>query len=573
MMRRVIWMMLALFLVALPAAAQDASSPLDWIPADFAGFVRLNMQDAQATLTRLNIALQAVSLIQPLRFNQAVEPLSYESYLPLALLFDVEDPAFAQDIFPWLGGDVILAYRQFDAPLSADESDILMVLPTRDAFLAASRLNRIIEEQHFGERETYRGVTLYIGDTSTIAVTPDVVLVGPVELIRAALDLHAGEGEPLTAQPSYRAIQAQVPAGALAFGYLSGDDADGVLSVLLNGESAPDPLLQVAGDVLREVRGQESLETVLLTNRVDGAGFVLKPGSLIPVMLEASVFLHAVDTPLRNNSAEFDASLLDLIPRSAMIVHHGTDVQAAVDDLLVALPLSNFGGRVLGAFPVNESLGSRSGLIEDPNAAEVEAAVNGFLSSLETVTDFDLEADILDHLSGSYAIALLPSPNRPAPVLNTPFDTLFLAKVEDGEAALAGATRLIEILTGIQELPAETIGEQTFNSLRLQGSGDAVLRLGLVDSTLVIATGDAFGQVLAARRGDNRLIGENRWQMFTEDDAPTPEWYVDINAVYNTFYPSAGAPSAGQSFFRGLVANTDYLGNGLYSVNLRVTLP
>jgi hypothetical protein len=256
-----------------------------------------------------------------------------------------------------------------------------------------------------------------------------------------------------------------------------------------------------------------------------------------------------------------------------MIVHHGSDVQAAVYDLLVALPLTNFGGRMLAAFPVSESLGSRSGLIEDPNAAEVEAAVNSFLASLETVTDFDLEAGLLDHLGGSYAIALLPSPNRPVPVLNTPFDTLFLAKVEDGEAALTGTTRLIEILTGIQDIPAETIGEETFNALRLQGSGDAVLRLGLVDDTLVIATGDALEPVLATRRGDNRLIGESRWQMFTQEDAPTPEWYVDINAVYNTFYPSAGAPSAGQAFFRGLVANTDYLGNGLFSVDLRVALP
>jgi hypothetical protein len=159
------------------------------------------------------------------------------------------------------------------------------------------------------------------------------------------------------------------------------------------------------------------------------------------------------------------------------------------------------------------------------------------------------------------------------PVLNTPFDTLFLAKAEDGEAALAGTTRLIEILTGIQEIPTETIGEDTFHALRLQGSRDAVLRLGVVDGSLVIATGDALEQVLAARRGDNRLIGEDRWQRFTQEDAPTPEWYVDINAFYNTFYPSAGAPSAGQGFFRGLVANTDYLSNGLFSVDLRVTLP
>jgi hypothetical protein len=573
MMRRIGWIVLLMLLAVWPAAAQQARSPLDWIPADFAGFVRLNMDDAQATLTRLNIALQAVTIIQPARFDQAIEPLDYEAYLPLGLLFDIEDPAFAQDIFPWLGGDVILAYRQFDAPLSADENDILMILPAEDAFLAAGRLNRIVEAQHFAERATYRGVTLYIGDTSTIAVTSQAVLVGPVELVRAALDLQAGEGEPLTAQPAYRAIQAQVPDDALIFGYLAGGNAGGVLSALLNGADNPDPLLQVAGEALRDVRGQNTLESRLLTGDVNGAGVFLKPGVLLPVTLEATVILHIENPPTGASTIEFDSSLLELIPRSAMIMQRGTDVRAAIYNLLVALPLSNFGGRMLAAFPVNETIGTRSGLVENPNVAEVSAAVTDFLATLEDVADFDLDADLLDYLAGSYAIALLPSPNRRVPVLNTPFDTLFIAKVEDGEAALAGISSLLETLTGIEEMPTETIGEDTFASVRLQGSGDVVLRMGVVDNTLIIATGDALDQVLAARSGDNRLIGESRWQQFTESDAPTPEWYVDINAVYNTFYPSAGAPTPGQGLFRGLAANSAYLGDGLYSVDLRVTLP
>jgi hypothetical protein len=573
MMRRIGWIVLLMLLVVWPAAAQRARSPLDWIPADFAGFLRLNMDDAQATLTRLNIALQAVAIIQPARFDQAIEPLDYESYLPLGLLFDIEDPAFAQDIFPWLGGEVILAYREFDAPLSADEDDILMILPAEDAFLAAGRLNRIVEAQHFAGRETYRGVTLYIGDRSAIAVTPQTVLVGSVELIQAALDLQAGDGEALTAQPAYRAVAAQVPDDALAFGYIAGDSTGGVLSSLLNSASSPEPLLQVAGEVLRDLHGQNSFESMLLTGHVNGAGVYLKPGFLLPVTLEATLILHVENPPSVADASEFDSSLLELIPRSAMIVQRGTDVRAAVYNLLVALPLSNFGGRMLGAFPVNETIGTRSGLVENPNAAEVEAAVTDFLATLESVADFDLETDLLDNLSGSYTVALLPSPNRRVPVLNTPFDTLFMVKVEDGEAAMAGVTSLLQTLTGIEQLPTETIGSDTFASLRLQGSGDVVLRMGVVDNTLIMATGDALDQVLAAGRGDNRLIGEARWQRFTEEDAPAPEWYVDINAFYNTFYPSAGAPTPGQGLFRGLAANSAYLGDGLYTVALRITLP
>jgi hypothetical protein len=570
MKQRVWWFVLIFLFMATPAGAQQFAAE-DWIPADFAGFVRLDMEDAEATLLALNAAGQSVSVIQPARFGNArFEGMSYENLLPLGLLFDVEDASFVQDVLPWLSGDIVVAYRQFEAPLTTDESNILMIMPTNDAFLAANRMSRIIQGQQRADAAVYRGVTLSIGDKSTIAVTPEVVLVGGQELVQAALDLHAGEGERMTAQPDYQAIQSAASDDALVFGYIPGENASGILSALLNTQTTTDPLLAVAGEALRGLRGEDALDTALLTGSIHSAGFVLKPVLLRPVIIEANLLLNT-DIAAHDSSA-LDTTMLDLIPRNAVIVHQGTDVQAVVHDVMVALPLSNFGGRMFGAFPVNQSLGTSADFIEDPSAAEVQAAVNGFITSLNTLADFDLEADFLNHLSGGYTVALLSTPNRPVALLNTPFKTLILVQVEDGEAALAGATRLVEMMLGVEELPTEEIEGYTFTAARVGAADDAVIRLGLIDNTLVIVTGDALEDALDAQRGDNRLINEARWQLFTQNGAAQPELYVDINAYFNML-SLAGGSSFSQSLFRGLVANTDYLGSGVYSINLRMTIP
>ncbi len=571
MTQRVWWLIGILLLVTVSPAAAQQVSPQDWIPADFAGFVRLDMDDANATGLALNGAAQSVSVIQPARFgNAGFQLIGFEGFLPLGLLFDMEDASFAQDVLPWLGGDIILAYSQFEAPLTADESNILMILPTRDTLSAASHMRRIIEGQQLAETTTYQDTTLYIGDKSTVAITPEVVLVGATELVQAALDVRAGEGERMTAQPDYQAIESVIPDDVLVFGYIPGESATGILSTLLNMQMTPDPLLAVAGEALRDLRGQDALDTALLTGSINSAGFVVKPVSLRPVLVEASLLLNTDSMTTNNN--EFDTAMLDLIPRNAVVVHQGTDIHAVFDDLLVALPLSNFGGRMFGAFPIDQTLGSSTKLIEDPSPTEVQSAINGFLSSLETLADFDLKADFLDHLSGDYTVALLSTPNRPVALLNTPFQALIMVEVEDGEAALTGATRLVEMMLGAEDLPTEEIGDYTFTSARLGGSGDAVVRVGLIGDTMVIVTGDALEQALDAQRGDNRLTNETRWQLFTQDDAPSPELYVDINAYYNMF-SALGGVSPGQNFFRGLVATTDYLGSGVYSINLRMTLP
>jgi hypothetical protein len=91
-----------------------------------------------------------------------------------------------------------------------------------------------------------------------------------------------------------------------------------------------------------------------------------------------------------------------------------------------------------------------------------------------------------------------------------------------------------------------------------------------MENLLVIGTGSAAQLALDAQRGDNRLIGQTRWQNLSQDDH-IPYVYVDVNAFYNTFLPQAG--SAAQPLPVNQVGiHSQYLGDNLFELNLLVAV-
>jgi hypothetical protein len=71
---------------------------------------------------------------------------------------------------------------------------------------------------------------------------------------------------------------------------------------------------------------------------------------------------------------------------------------------------------------------------------------------------------------------------------------------------------------------------------REERTGDVVIRLGVVDDILIVATGNGLELAHDAGRGDNRLTKDERWQRVTRDEIP--QLYVNLNTVYNTFLPA-----------------------------------
>ena len=164
---------------------------------------------------------------------------------------------------------------------------------------------------------------------------------------------------------------------------------------------------------------------------------------------------------------------------------------------------------------------------------------------------------------------MLPRPNDPLPTLNLPYDVLIVAEVDDDEATLESVDRLAEILLPLNDLESSTINELDFRLVQPDPIDGPLLQFGTVDNLLMIGTGDSLAVALNARRGDDRLVSRERWQAVS--DGFIPQLYVDIPAFYSTFLPQFTGPQLQQ--IRQLGLNTAYVGDGLYQVNLKVTMP
>src|SRR5690242_1251462 len=127
-MTKIACLLLLLMLLASPVAAQDALSPLVWIPADFSGFVRLDMRDPIQTINQLNLSAYVASRIQRQRAQYTGFP-DFSDFFPLDVL-DTEDVTFETQVLPWVQGEIVLAYRRFDSSFSVAPEDALLVLPT-----------------------------------------------------------------------------------------------------------------------------------------------------------------------------------------------------------------------------------------------------------------------------------------------------------------------------------------------------------------------------------------------------------------------------------------------------------
>lgn len=561
-------LLLVLFLIPLsPATAQEDQSFLDWIPSDFEGFVRIDMSNPNGALASLNQGAGIISILQPTRLS-VDSALSFDDFFPLAML-DVENASFVDTILPWLGDELIIAYRQLPSNYRARQEDVLLILPADNPLAAPATMGRVIQAQDLLERSTYRGLTVYQGDQISFAFTPLAVLIGEDDIVRAALDTEAGETPAITSDPIFQAMREELDEDAPLVSYLRGDAAEASFAYLLGANNDGVSLLSAMGEAFEELSRVETVTSALLNGEIDAVGVSLQFVNIGPRSVSANVVLHTSESGIVETNSAFDPTVLEYIPRSALAVHSGADAQNTAYATMTALPTVNFAGRILGGFPVTPTTGALSTL-PSPTGESLESAINSFAAAVEEVNGISLFDDVLDHFDGSYSFALLPRPNDPLPVFNTPFDVLLVAQVHDGEEMLESLSDLLELFVGEDNLQIERLDDYTFTTLVVPDSTDPLLRIGVVDDDLlIVATGESARAALNARRGDNRLIEQPRWQVF-DGDTP-PQLYVDIPAFYNTFLPMSGGQVG--DIQSGIGLHSRSLGEGLYQYNLRFTLP
>ncbi|MDL1900181.1 DUF3352 domain-containing protein [Anaerolineae bacterium CFX9] len=563
---------LMMCLSALPMSAQSSDGLERWIPADFTGFIRLDTGNPQDALRGINVSLLVGSLIQPTRIN-TTSAVGYNDLLPLAGILDLESAPFDQLIVPWLGDTLILAYQNLSAIYRAQASDVLMIASTRDAFEAASVLSRVLQAQDLLETTSYRGVTVYNLDRTSIAFAPDAVLIGDQRLIHAALDAEAEESDRLVDHPAYAPIRAQLPQRDPIFAFIVDEAAANALGYVLSGSDRAAPILRALGGALSQLvpTNSGSVEQALLSGAVDAVGVSLRPDTFLISQVNVRAAYHVAQPVQAETGSILDPAVLEFIPRSAFFVHVGTDARQAAFGALSALPLANYGGRVLAAFPVGQPAISPQDLAAPPSAEDIASAVAAFSSALNAVRGVDLMEDVLAHFDGSYTVALMPRPNNPVPLLNTPFEALVAAQVDDAEAAMRSLVTLAESLfAGITFTQQETEGGSMMSLMT--GDGEPIMRVGAVgENMLLVGTGDAVTTALRAHQGDNRLTAQARWQRFVDQDRPAPSLYLDLVGFYNTFQPSAGGAQAVPTGYVGL--QTAFAGDDIFRTDINIYLP
>jgi hypothetical protein len=569
-MKRALFLSLCfcLCLMVLPARAQTGSL-LDWVPADMQAVVSVDMSNPADTLDEINRGLLLTTLLQPRR-TQVTQGVDYNALFSLNI-FDLETTSFADQILPWLGDSLVLAYRQLDANFTASAENSLMILSTDDPFGAAAELRRVLTGQDLLEQRTVRGQTVYLGDRTAFAFTPAAILIGPEALVVAALDAQAGETPQLVNTAAYQSVAGALPARGSLFAFFSGDAASRAPGVFLSNGDAGTPILAAITESVAELREGSTPEAALLSGALDGIGVTVQydlAGNVTADVVAALIEPAADD-------ATFDPALLDWVPRSAMIVQGGGNAGRAAYGTLAALPLVSFAGEALAAFPVQTPAPAES--IPVPTGEQAQTAIEGFLATVQEISGVDLAGSVLEQLNGSYTVAVLPRPNNPTPGLETPFDLLILARTENSITADLAAESLGDLLRLYGDsVTTETLDEGTFSALRDPDTDEAILRIGSVDDLLVLATGDALDLALRARVGDNQLIDTERWQgfvrplAFEQGGEGLPYLYVDLNAAYNTFLPVAGGPA--QRPLRQLAVSSRLLNEQLVHLRLVIGL-
>lgn len=550
-----------------PVFAPDGA--IGYVPADAIGMIALSADETDAALTQLRYLHFVGQLLQPPRIDFAQLPL--EQYIPLDVL-DAEGVTFADQIDGWLAGDIVIAYGAFAQGLQTTPDHTMLILPTDDSLAATAALSLIVRGQQNLNITDYRGVRVYEGDLATLAITPRVVLIGGRTLIERGIDIVLGDGARLIDTDGYQRVRAALPDYTL-FAYVAGDAASDAIPFAVSRDPVRSgAILSAIGGAIRAVRPNSELEASLLTGGVDAIGVSLQVelfDQFAPTRVNAAAAFDLRDPiPQRAAGAAFDPALLNAVPRSAFLVTTGADARAAALDALAALPAFNTWGVALDAFAIDRAPGVINESFPLPTDADLQAALANTFAVLNE-RGIDVRADLLDQLDGSFAFALIGRRNNPVPILNTPYEALLVAQIDDGAALIDGASRLGDALFGARLFTEVTLENAPYLTLDAP-TGERVLTIGAVDDVLFIGTGDAVASARRAVSGDNRLIDEPRWSAASIDGSP--DFYLDFFGFYSTFVPNllgdSATAAADQVGIDAALIDAD-----LYVLTMRVELP
>ena len=272
--------------------------------------------------------------------------------------------SFDRDIKPWLGREAALALLSTPGRTAGS----LIVVDVRDKAKAQAFLSRAVGARGTG---TYRGtlVTNY-GALATAFVGRDLVI-GQTASVRSAIDLHAGTGKSLAADPTYQRAESGLRSDRVLDAYAS---VAGVRRLLA-------PQAGVLGAIGTLVDQPALLGTAMSLSAGDTTARLRVHNALDPKAVKQSA-----GSPFQ----PFTPKLVDSVPENALAYIGITGLDRAA-------------GRLLGA-----GLGGTLGA----NAGAVLARARDALAKTSGV---DLDRDVLPAFRGEVALWL--QAGIPAPTL------------------------------------------------------------------------------------------------------------------------------------------------------------
>ncbi len=564
-LRRALSCLLILPALVAPVFAQAAEpDPRLFLPADIDAWLSLDIRDFN-TLDALNAAVRSIAILQPARQDlRSLQGL--EDILPLQQLNTETPVRFERDFAPWVEEQVLLAWRGS----GPEAQDPLLILPTRDVLQAAGSFSWMLEEQDLLQRDRHQGRTLWLADRSSIAFAPGAVLVGPEALVRAALDAGAGVAPRLLDAAVGLPLPEVHADGHMLSGWLRGDDILPALAAALAGREAETTasLLAAYSEALAAFDVRSPLQRLLPAGGAQALGFRLATDALRLNALQLTLDLHYEEAaPAR--AVAFNPTLLEPVPRNAMLVLAGTDARDLAFNLLTALPLAGFSGQLTGAFGAAQISGAGGEQLPLPDADVIEQALGNWLGELWRQAALDLENDLLRRLNGSFSLALLPRPDDPLPPLNIPWELALVAEVDDGAAALDALEQLVTLTLDARGMERQEVAGRQVRVLPGDGFSDPLLQAWSADGLLLLGTGNAPAAMRRAQAGDDRLIDRARWQALAEETVP--QLYLDVAPLYTTLLPAAAGSQLQQVRQLGLRSHTSRAGHQTLEITL--TLP
>ncbi|MFN8529199.1 MAG: DUF3352 domain-containing protein [Anaerolineae bacterium] len=566
----------------MPAYAQPtepqsipAEPLIAYIPASFDGYLHVPVADALTGLSNMRLLAVVASFIQPTRVTAPSQP-TYDTFFPLTRF---NDASFDEIVLPWLSGDIVAAYRHLEVPLSASQDEILLILPTRDPFLGAGTVTELLGSPVATSRQVGSAV-IYDGEHASVALTGAAILIGSPDLIDEAASVTAPDapaGARLIDDPTYRAVMGGLSNDQTALtAYLHGTAASAAVPFLLSQQSdQAQPLLQLFAQALEAENAAAPLNARLLDGRVDAVGVAAnlslnQAGLLVDSSAAARVHFAETVQPSTSAPAETTTPYFDWVPQNALLVLSGTSASELAHEALTGLPLYNLSGIALNAFPAAISAGAQSDAVSAPTLDQLQASVSGFLSAMQETARVDLQTDGLDRLNGGYVLALLPRPNNPTPLLNTPYDAFVVTSANRPSIVVNTLVNALKAFMGENAVTETPIGGESFWTVS-DPVGATVFQIGVSDGLLVMGTGDSVAAALQAHAGANRLIDTSLWINALENGVP-PALYVDANAFYTTFLSQALGGGSGGVPVDFVRASSAVDSAGIYELRVRVQI-